>query len=119
MRKVLNRGDIVLVPFPFTDLTSTKVRPAVVISSDSINRKSGDIIVAFISSVAPPQIETADFLITNSESDFKSTGLKTDSVFKMAKIATLSRSLMLRKIGEVSSRIRAELNERLKRALDL
>ncbi len=44
------RGNIVLVPFPFSDQTTTKKRPAVVISSDSYNGKSPDIIIMAITS---------------------------------------------------------------------
>lgn len=50
----LKRSDIILIPFPFTDLTSAKVRPAVVISS---NPQEEDVIVAFISSVIPATIK--------------------------------------------------------------
>jgi len=117
---MLNKGDIVLVSFPFTDLTGTKVRPAVVISGDPINNKRDDIIVAFISSVVPLQIEEdTDFLIRSEDPDFETTGLKRDSIFKMAKIVTLSKGLIKRKIGKISNRIKIELDERLKRTLGL
>lgn len=119
MEKVLNRGDIVLVSFPFTDLTATKVRPAVVISNDSINRFSEDIILAFVSSVVPVQINETDFLIRSSELDFQATGLKNDALFKMAKIVTLNKRLIQKRIGKVSRQIRKELDERLKKALAL
>ena len=119
MEKVLNRGDVILISFPFTDLTSMKVRPTIVISSDLLNRSSQDITVSFISSVIPSQIESTDFLITSSESDFQITGLKKNSVFKMAKIVTLSKNLVQRKIGKVSDRIKRELDNRLKEALGL
>lgn len=50
------RGDVVLVPFPFSDLSRTKRRPALVISSDAYNRVSNDIVIAQITSNvnAPP-----------------------------------------------------------------
>lgn len=41
----LHRGDIVLVPFPFTDLTGEKVRPAVIVSPDPVGE---DIVLAFL-----------------------------------------------------------------------
>ncbi len=47
---ILQRGDIVLVPFPFTDLSGQKLRPAVIISPDPVGE---DILLAFISSVIP------------------------------------------------------------------
>ncbi len=46
----LRRGDIVLVPFPFTDLTAEKLRPAIIVSPDP---QGVDIVIAFISSVMP------------------------------------------------------------------
>lgn len=45
-----SRSDVVLVPFPFTDLTATQVRPAVVISTDDFASSTGDVIVAMITS---------------------------------------------------------------------
>lgn len=115
----MNRGDIVLVSFPFTDLTTTKVRPAVVISNDSINTNEEDIILVFISSAVPLQIKNTDFVIKESERYFQGTGLKGESVFRMAKIVTLSRRLVRRKIGEVSGQTKTELDKRLRRALAL
>ena len=44
------RGDIVLVPFPFTDLSSSKRRPALVISPDDFNTRMQDLVVAVITS---------------------------------------------------------------------
>ena len=44
------RGDIVLVPFPFSDQTTTKKRPAVVISSSRYNAVSQDIIIMAVTS---------------------------------------------------------------------
>ena len=45
----MTRGKVILTPFPFTNLRGKKVRPAVIISSDT--RRGGDVIIAFISSV--------------------------------------------------------------------
>jgi len=43
-----NKGDVVLVPFPFSDQTTTKKRPAVIISSDTYNDTSQDIVIMAI-----------------------------------------------------------------------
>src|SRR5438309_6092002 len=48
MAKVLHQGDVVLVPFPFADLTGQKVRPAVIVSADP---QGSELIVAFVTSV--------------------------------------------------------------------
>lgn len=42
------RGEIVAVPYPFTDLTGTKTRPALIVSTDAYNRSCSDVLVAAI-----------------------------------------------------------------------
>jgi mRNA interferase MazF len=46
------RWDIVVVPFPFTDQKTTKVRPAVVLSTDTLRERNGKYIVAMITSAS-------------------------------------------------------------------
>jgi|SRR3989338_3732619 len=111
----MKRGDIVLVRFPFSDYSSTKLRPALVISAT--NEK--DICVAFISSVVPLELEKTDFLLQVEDDYFIQTGLKKDSVFKMNKIATLDKSIILGRLGAVSEGLEKELDERLRIALGL
>ncbi len=111
----MKRGDIVLVRFPFSDYSSTKLRPALVISAT--NEK--DICVAFISSVTPIELEKTDFLLTEEDDDFLQTRLKKDSVFKMNKIATLDKSIILGRLGGISERLQGELDERLRIAFGL
>lgn len=106
----LQRGDIVLVPFPFTDLSSEKVRPAVVISAEN----DIDVTVAFISSVLPEKPAETEFLLLGIYPDFSRTGLKKSSIFQMNKVLTLARSRILRRLGKVSASIQKELNIRFK-----
>lgn len=47
------RGDIVLVSFPFTDLSSSKRRPALVVSPDPFNERGQDLVVVAITSQMP------------------------------------------------------------------
>ena len=111
----MERSIIVLVRFPFTDYSSEKLRPAVIISAD--NRR--DVCVAFISSVVPFELEKADFLLTKKDKEFASTGLKKDSAFRMNKLATVDRGIILGKLGKVSERLQEKLDEKLKIALGL
>ena len=111
----LKRGDIVLVPFPFTDLSSTKVRPAVLISAD---KQRNDVIIAFISSITE-NLHTHDVVLKNTDTDFLRTGLKKSSVFKMDKLLTISSVLVLRRLGHVSPDLQYRLDNALKTALGL
>jgi mRNA interferase MazF len=103
------------VRFPFTDLSSSKLRPALVIAPEN---KYGDVILAFISSVIK-DIEDTDFVLDKSDKDFSKTGLKKASGFKMGKLATLSKDIVYGKLGSVSPRLQRELDERLEKALHL
>lgn len=115
MRTGLARGDVVLVPFPFTDLSARKVRPAVV-----LNVVGEDVLLAFISSVVvPSSVAPTDWVLPTSHPDFATTGLKTAATFKLAKLVCLHHSLILRKLGHVSPAIQRELDARLARAVGL
>lgn len=114
----MTRGKIVLTPFPFTDLSSHKVRPAIVVSSST--RIGSDLILAFISSVFDPSsLLSTDELLLDTDAEFSLTGLKKSSVFKMDKLATIQRKIILGEIGEVSAVLQTKLDEKLKIALDL
>jgi len=112
----LHRGDIVLIPFPFTDLSGQKVRPALIVSPDPV---SGDILVAFISSVIPAAPEPTEYVLNVAHPAFVRTGLKHTSVFKMGKLATLRRSLILRRLGCTSLELQKVLDVALTRAVGL
>ena len=114
----MKRGKIVLTPFPFTDLTRNKVRPALIVSSSFTN--NSDVILAFISTVFnASKLSRTDELISSTDVDFAATGLKKNSVFKMDKLATIERSILLGEIGEVSAALQAKLDAKLKVALNL
>lgn len=89
------RGDIILVPFPFTDLSSAKVRPALVLSP--LREKSLDMIVCFISS----QMETANAHSVRIDPK-AGNGLKVASLIRFDKLATLDRRIALGVLGRVS-----------------
>ena len=113
----MNRGTIVLTKFPFTDLSSSKRRPALVISKTS-NEKN-DVIVAFISSVIPDQLSETDFVLNTEHRDFPVAGLRKKSVFKMDKVATLNKSIFTGELGYLSRDVIRQLESKLMIALDL
>lgn len=81
MAKPLRQGDVVLVPFPFADLTGRKVRPAVIVSADP---QGAELILAFITSVLTnrsPRGAEVELLLPDSE--FRDTGLKADSLIRL------------------------------------
>jgi mRNA interferase MazF len=91
------QGDVVLVPFPFTDLSTTKQRPALVVSSDALNSTREDVIVAAITSQVPAHLASDEFLIPPSE--LKSCGLPKASIVRLSKIVTLHQQLIIKAIG--------------------
>ena len=113
----MKTGTIVLTRFPFTDLSSTKRRPAVILSK--VRPHDSDVIVGFISSVITTTISETDFILNATDIDFKSTGLKTTSIFKMDKLATLDTTIFTGELGKVSPKILQTLKDCLRKALDL
>jgi mRNA interferase MazF len=57
------RGDVVLLPFPFTDLSATRTRPAVVVSVNTFAQETGDFTVAMITSV--PRATAYDYALVD------------------------------------------------------
>lgn len=91
------RGDVVLVPFPFTDLSGAKQRPALIVSPDSLNAIREDVVVAAITSQMPPALPPDEVLI--GARDLAPTGLLKSSVVKTGKLFTVHQGLIRRKIG--------------------
>ena len=91
------RGDVVLVQFPFTDLTTTKKRPALVISTDLYNQSQINLIIAAITSQTH-RLGIGDCFIQN----WRAAGLVKPSQVK-AIIAPIEQSLVLKKLGTLAS----------------
>ena len=97
------QGDIVLVPFPFTDLSIIKKRPALVVSADWYNKRYRDVVLVAVTSHVPPILDELDYRIT--ETDFKTGKLYKDSIVKLGKVFTIENSLIIKKICDVHGRI--------------
>ncbi len=118
-QRIVRRGSIVLVRYPFTDLTNTKVRPAVVLTPDHLMRRMDDVLCLFVSSSMPAELLPTDFILEPGHSSFPGAGLKYRSVFRTHKLALLDKSLVLRVLGELDRGMMNEIEERLRIALGL
>lgn len=108
---IYEQGDIVLVPFPFTDLTTVKKRPALVVSANWYNKRYRDVVLVAVTSRVPLILDELDYRIT--ESDFKTGKLYKDSVVKLGKVFTIENSLILKKICDVRGQIMDLILDRL------
>ncbi|MFQ5614754.1 MAG: type II toxin-antitoxin system PemK/MazF family toxin [Anaerolineae bacterium] len=106
------RGDIVLVPFPFTDLSATKVRPALVVSDSDYERATGNLIVAQIT--GRMHSTPTDYAITG----WQDANLLKPSIVR-AKLATLSPSLVRHNPGKLAASDMVEVDKRLRLAMAL
>lgn len=87
-------GDVILVPFPFTNQSASKRRPAVVISSLAYNMARPDVIVMAITSQLHPIVALGEVWV----SQWTAAGLLKPSAIKPV-IATLEQNLVLRRLG--------------------
>ena len=102
---VYKKWDIVLVSFPFTDFTSDKRRPAVVVSPDNFNVEK-DVTIAFVTS----QIKSHPRVGDHHLKYWKEAGLPKASMVRM-KFATIDKSIIVKRIGALEQEDRNALNE--------
>ena len=99
----MEKGDIVLIPFPFTDLTGSKKRPALILLSGSL-----DVTVSFISTQLHWQ-EPTDLLLQPNSTN----GLKKPSLVRIGKIATIDKALVIGKLGNIDTKKIEKLDNKL------
>ena len=112
----LSKGDVVLVPFPFTDLSQTKLRPAIVLWVDAVGN---DITLCFVSSQNITSLSSEEFLLDPADSEFIGTGLKIASKVRVARMVTLERCYIVRRIGKLAEGQIQQLNTSLIRTFQL
>ena len=95
------QGDIVLVPVPFTDLSSQKRRPVIVISNSGYNRGTADVIVAAMTS--NPAAVPFGFRINSA--DLVEGALNRPGTVRVDKIYTLAQAIIVKKFGKVAPEV--------------
>ncbi len=91
-------GTVVLVPFPFTDQTSIKQRPAIVVSSDRYNREHLDVVVMAVTSQSRIALLSDHRVID----DWQGAGLLKSSVIKPI-VTTVETKLILKTLGKLQT----------------
>lgn len=111
---VYSFGDVVLVPFPFTDQTETKKRPAAVISSAAYHRERNDLILVAVTSQVRGELGIGEVPVVG----WKEAGLIKPSILKPT-LFTMTRSLVVKKLGKLSGSDRKALQESLLTILEI
>lgn len=104
--------NVVLVPFPFDDFTSLKVRPALCLTDEL--GEFDHLIIAFISSKIPSTSLESDLIVLTNSSSAIGTGLITDSVIRLHKVVTIPKNLIKRKLGTLSEELITEVKLKIK-----
>ena len=107
----MTKGKIVLVPFPFDDLTGEKVRPALCLTD--LLGPHRHVIVAFISSQVPTSLSATDIVLDSRHKDFAATGLRVPSVIRLHRVITLTGALIRRELGELSANLQCDVDRKL------
>ena len=98
---MFRQGDIVLIPIPFTDLSTHKQRPVIVVSNNTYQHKTTDIVV--VSMTSNPVVVPYSFTLTSA--DLAEGVLNRPSKVRVDKIYTLFQSIVRRRFGQVSPEV--------------
>ena len=113
----MTKYKVVLVPFPFDDLSRSKVRPAVCLTEPMGQYRH--VVLAFITSKVPQDLLETDVLIAEGDSDFEASGLRISSALRLHRMMTATTSIIRRELGELSQEKQAIVNDKLKKLFGL
>jgi mRNA interferase MazF len=116
----VRRGDVVLVDYPFSDRTGSKVRPCLVVQNDRNNQRLDDTIVVTITSRVQHVVnEPTQLLIDISTPEGQQSGLLFSSAVQCENLLTVDCAFILRKIGSFSQAAMLKVNDCLKASLSI
>ena len=115
----VQRGEVVLVDYPYAGGGGTKVRPALVIQNDRDNQRLLNTIIVQITSLTRRAVEPTQLLIELATPAGRQSGLRQDSVVNCANLLTLDQGKVLSKLGTLPEVLMRQLDDCLKAALDL
>ncbi|MFH1634739.1 MAG: type II toxin-antitoxin system PemK/MazF family toxin [Chloroflexota bacterium] len=103
---------VVLVPFPFDDLSSSKVRPAVCLTEPIGQYRH--VVLAFITSKIPEELLDSDILIATDDEGFEASGLRVSSTVRLHRMMTATVNIIQRELGQLSEEKQEIIRSRLK-----
>ncbi|MFP4090895.1 MAG: type II toxin-antitoxin system PemK/MazF family toxin [Cyclobacteriaceae bacterium] len=106
------QGDIVLIPFPFTDLSQSKKRPAIILTNEKSNTQ-GDYLLVQVTSKS-----NFDLILELKEADYKGHSLPVSSYVRYNKIFCLSEKLIEKKISAVTKAFSIKINAQIAAIID-
>ena len=113
---MIQEGKVVLFRFPTTGMAEGKLRPALVVRK--LPGPYDDWLVCMISSQVERAIEGFDEVMSTGDLDFADSGLKTDSVIRISRLAAVERGALVGAIGHIGAerltRVRASLSDWIK-----
>lgn len=108
----MKTGKIILIPFPFAELTDIKVRPAIVISKT--RDKFGDLILCAVSSIVPDQLTSAEIIVTPNSIN----KLRVRSVIKIDRLITLKKENVIAELGVLSAEETDQFKAKFRQLVD-
>jgi len=103
---------VVLVSFPFDDLSDNKVRPAVCLTGAVGQHRH--VVLAFITSRVPKELLETDVLIKMDDDDFENTGLRVTSTLRLHRMMTVTTDIIRRELGQLSDKQQEIVQEKIK-----
>lgn len=113
----MQRGDIFLASFPFGDTATMKLRPVLLLTGPI--GIGTEVLVAYISSVIPVALLSTDIMLDPTQVEHKATGLRMSSVLRLHKLATIHRTSLQRRLGNISPATQQDVSLKLSAMLDL
>ncbi len=110
-------GEIYLASFPFGDAPGMKLRPVLLLTGPV--GPIPEVLVAYVSSVVPPALLPSDILLDPAQPEHRSTNLKTVSVLRLHKLATIHTTSVVRFLGVLEPAVRVEAGAKLRALIRL
>jgi mRNA interferase MazF len=105
----LRQRDLILIPIPFTDLSSKKRRPVIVLSNDDYNSKTQDILVVGVTSL----IQGKEYSVPLEKEDMEEGELLRESEIRADKIYSLSQEIVVKRFGRIKGEVFREVVDRI------